>query len=166
MTTQSTLLAHDATAGPAAPPATMSTFERYLTLSVFACIAAEIMAGQVLAAPVQAVGRLAIAQVNLPVAAPIWAMIVPMLLKIDFTTLAQVLAHWRGIVVTVFVNWGVKPFSMALLGWIFVRHVFAAWLAPNQATGYIAGLILLAAAPCTAMVFVWAISPTVNRISR
>jgi ACR3 family arsenite transporter len=96
-----------------------------------------------------------LAQVNLPVGVLIWVMIIPMLIKIDFGAMAQVKGHWRGIGVTLFVNWLVKPFSMALLGWIFVRHVFAAWLPAAQLDSYIAGLILLAAAPCTAMVFVW-----------
>jgi hypothetical protein len=105
--------------------------------------------------PVQAIGRMEVAQVNLPVGLLIWVMIIPMLLKVDFGALAQVPQHWRGIGVTLFVNWAVKPFSMALLGWIFVRHVFAPWLPAGAADSYIAGLILLAAAPCTAMVFVW-----------
>jgi len=96
-----------------------------------------------------------IARVNLPVAGLVWLMIIPMLLKIDFGALGQVRQHARGIGVTLFVNWGVKPFSMALLGWIFVRHVFAEWLPRDQLDSYVAGLILLAAAPCTAMVFVW-----------
>jgi len=149
-------LEHASAAVAAAAPRTgIGAFERYLTVWVFACIASGILVGQFLAAPVQTAGRLAVAQVNLPVAALIWAMIIPMLLKIDFGALAQVRAHWRGIIVTLFVNWAVKPFSMALLGWIFVRHLFAPWLAPDQSTSYIAGLILLAAAPCTAMVFVW-----------
>ena len=155
MTTRSSPLELDGAVGFPAPVMGMSVFERYLTLWVFACMAAGILTGEFLAGPVQTVGRLAIAQVNLPVAGLIWAMIIPMLLKIDFGALAQVRAQWRGIIVTLFVNWGVKPFSMALLGWIFVRHVFAPWLAPDQSNSYIAGLILLAAAPCTAMVFVW-----------
>ena len=103
----------------------------------------------------QAIGAAEIAQVNLPVAVLIWLMIIPMLMKIDFAALGAVRRHWRGIGVTLFVNWAVKPFSMALLGWLFVRHVFAPWLPADQADSYIAGLILLAAAPCTAMVFVW-----------
>ena len=133
----------------------MSAFERYLTLWVFLCIVAGIALGQLLPGPVQAIGRMEVAQVNLPVGLLIWVMIIPMLLKVDFGALAQVKQHWRGIGVTLFVNWAVKPFSMALLGWIFVRHVFAPWLPAAQADSYIAGLILLAAAPCTAMVFVW-----------
>jgi ACR3 family arsenite transporter len=130
-------------------------FERYLTLWVALCIAAGIACGQVLPGVFQAVGRMEIAQVNLPVGLLIWVMIVPMLVKIDFGALHQVKAHWRGIGITLFVNWAVKPFSMALLGWLFVRHVFAPFLPAGQLDSYIAGLILLAAAPCTAMVFVW-----------
>ena len=133
----------------------MSLFERWLSLWVLLCIVAGIVLGQALPGPVQAVGRMEIAQVNLPVGLLIWVMIVPMLLKVDFGALRQVAGHWRGIGVTLFVNWAVKPFSMALLGWIFIRHVFAPWLPAEQADSYIAGLILLAAAPCTAMVFVW-----------
>jgi ACR3 family arsenite transporter len=139
----------------ATQPASMSLFERYLTVWVFLCIVAGIALGQILPGPVQAIGRMEFAKVNLPVGLLIWVMIIPMLLKVDFGALAQVKSHWRGIGVTLFVNWAVKPFSMALLGWIFVRHVFADWLPADQADSYIAGLILLAAAPCTAMVFVW-----------
>ena len=135
--------------------ADMSLFERYLTVWVFLCIVAGVVLGQLLPGPVQAVGRMEIAQVNLPVGLLIWVMIVPMLLKVDFGALHQVGQHWRGIGVTLFVNWAVKPFSMALLGWVFIRHVFAPYLPAEQADSYIAGLILLAAAPCTAMVFVW-----------
>ena len=133
----------------------MNTFERWLTLWVALCIAAGIALGQWFPAPFQAIGALEIARVNLPVGVLIWVMVIPMLLKVDFGALAQVRQHWRGIGVTLFVNWAVKPFSMALLGWLFVRHVFAPWLPADQADSYIAGLILLAAAPCTAMVFVW-----------
>jgi arsenite transporter len=140
---------------PRPAPAPMSVFERYLTVWVFLCIVAGVAIGQLLPGPVQAVGRMEIAQVNLPVGLLIWVMIIPMLLKVDFGALHQVGQHWRGIGVTLFVNWAVKPFSMALLGWIFVRHVFAPYLPAAQADSYIAGLILLAAAPCTAMVFVW-----------
>jgi arsenite transporter len=136
-------------------PAPMSVFERYLTVWVFLCIVAGVGLGQLLPEPVQAIGRMEIAQVNLPVGLLIWVMIIPMLLKVDFGALHQVGQHWRGIGVTLFVNWAVKPFSMALLGWIFIRHVFAPYLPAAQADSYIAGLILLAAAPCTAMVFVW-----------
>jgi ACR3 family arsenite transporter len=136
-------------------PAPMSVFERYLTVWVFLCIVAGVALGQALPGPVQAIGRMEIARVNLPVGGLIWVMIIPMLLKVDFGALHQVKQHWRGIGVTLFVNWAVKPFSMALLGWIFIRQVFAPWLPAEQADSYIAGLILLAAAPCTAMVFVW-----------
>ena len=140
-------------ARPAA--AQLSSFERYLTLWVFLCIVAGILLGQSFPAAFQAIGRLEIAKVNLPVGVLIWVMIIPMLLKVDFGALQQVRQHWRGIGVTLFVNWAVKPFSMALLGWIFIRHVFAPWLPAEQLDSYVAGLILLAAAPCTAMVFVW-----------
>ncbi|MGY0195137.1 ACR3 family arsenite efflux transporter [Leptothrix sp. BB-4] len=139
----------------AARPAPMSVFERYLTVWVFLCIVIGIALGQWLSGPVRAIGRMEVAQVNLPVGLLIWIMIIPMLLKVDFGSLSQVRQHWRGIGVTLFVNWAVKPFSMALLGWLFVRHVFAPWLPAGQSDSYIAGLILLAAAPCTAMVFVW-----------
>ena len=138
-----------------AAPASMSVFERYLTVWVFLCIVVGIALGQVFPAPFQAIGRMEIAKVNLPVGLLIWVMIIPMLLKVDFGALHQVRQHWRGIGVTLFVNWAVKPFSMALLAWIFIRHVFAPYLPGTQADSYIAGLILLAAAPCTAMVFVW-----------
>ena len=133
----------------------MSLFERYLTVWVFLCIVVGIALGRWLPAPWQAIGRMEVAQVNLPVGLLIWVMIIPMLLKVDFGALHQVRRHWRGIGVTLFVNWAVKPFSMALLGWIFVRHVFAPYLPAEQIDSYVAGLILLAAAPCTAMVFVW-----------
>lgn len=133
----------------------MSGFERYLTLWVLACIAAGIGLGHVAPGVFQAIGRMEVAQVNLPVGLLIWVMVIPMLLKVDFGALGQVRRHWRGIGVTLFVNWAVKPFSMALLAWLFVRHVFDAWLPAEQLDSYVAGLILLAAAPCTAMVFVW-----------
>ena len=136
-------------------PAPMSIFERYLTVWVFLCILAGIALGQWLPGPVQAIGGMEVAKVNLPVGLLIWVMIIPMLLKVDFGALDQVKAHWRGIAVTLFVNWAVKPFSMALLGYVFIRQVFAPWLPADQIDSYIAGLILLAAAPCTAMVFVW-----------
>jgi arsenical-resistance protein len=104
---------------------------------------------------VQAIGGMEFAQVNLPVGVLIWVMIIPMLLRIDFAALGQVKNHMRGIGVTLVINWLVKPFSMALLAWIFIKHLFAPWLPPDQIDSYVAGLILLAAAPCTAMVFVW-----------
>ncbi len=130
-------------------------FERYLTLWVALCIVTGIALGHLFPGAFQQVGRLEVAQVNLPVAVLIWLMIIPMLLKVDFGALHRVTAHWRGIGVTLFINWAVKPFSMALLGWLFVRGVFAPYLPADQLDAYIAGLILLAAAPCTAMVFVW-----------
>ena len=135
--------------------APLSVFERYLTLWVFACIVAGILVGQLLPGFSQAVGRMEVARVNLPVGLLIWVMIIPMLVKVDFTALHEVRRHVRGIGVTLFVNWLVKPFSMALLAWIFVRQLFAQWLPADQIDSYVAGLILLAAAPCTAMVFVW-----------
>ena len=133
----------------------MSLFERWLTLWVFLCIAAGIALGHWLPAPFEALGRMEVASVNLPVGLLIWVMIIPMLLRIDFAAMSQVRQHWRGIGVTLAVNWLVKPFSMALLAWFFLRQVFAPWLPAEQIDGYVAGLILLAAAPCTAMVFVW-----------
>jgi len=135
--------------------APMSIFERYLTLWVFCCIVAGIALGQLLPSLFQAVGRMEIAHVNLPVGLLIWVMIVPMLIKVDFRAVHEVRQHARGIGVTLFVNWLVKPFSMAFLGWLFIRHGFAALLPAAEIDSYIAGLILLAAAPCTAMVFVW-----------
>jgi ACR3 family arsenite transporter len=139
----------------AAAGAPMSLFERWLTLWVFLCIVIGIALGQFVPAPFQALGRMEVAQVNLPVGLLIWVMIIPMLVKVDFGALHEVRKHVRGIGVTLVVNWLVKPFSMALLGWVFIRHLFAPWLPAEQIDSYIAGLILLAAAPCTAMVFVW-----------
>jgi ACR3 family arsenite transporter len=135
--------------------APMSVFERWLTLWVALCIVAGVLLGQMLPTPFQMLGRLEVAQVNVPVGLLIWVMIIPMLMKIDFTALHQVKSHWKGIGVTLFVNWAVKPFSMALLAWLFIRHWFAPYLPAEQLDSYVAGLILLAAAPCTAMVFVW-----------
>jgi ACR3 family arsenite transporter len=133
----------------------MSLFERYLTLWVALCIVVGIVLGQMMPGVFHAIGAATVAEVNLPVAVLVWLMIIPMLLKIDLAALGQVKEHWRGIAVTVGVNWLVKPFSMALLGWIFISHLFRPYLPAEQIDGYIAGLILLAAAPCTAMVFVW-----------
>jgi ACR3 family arsenite transporter len=133
----------------------MNLFERYLTLWVALCIVAGVLLGQFFPAAFRALAALEIAQVNIPVGVLVWVMIVPMLLRIDFGALHQVKAHVRGIGVTLFVNWAVKPFSMAFLGWLFIRHVFADSLPQDQLDSYVAGLILLAAAPCTAMVFVW-----------
>jgi ACR3 family arsenite transporter len=137
------------------PVAPMSVFERYLTVWVFLCIVAGIAVGQFLPNVFQAIGRMEVAQVNLPVGVLIWVMIIPMLVKVDFSALGEVRKHVKGIGVTLFINWLVKPFSMAFLAWLFIRHWFAPLLPPDQIDSYIAGLILLAAAPCTAMVFVW-----------
>ncbi|MEI8028494.1 MAG: ACR3 family arsenite efflux transporter [Comamonadaceae bacterium] len=138
-----------------AAQAPMSVFERYLTVWVLLCIVAGIALGQFMASVFQAIGRMEIAKVNLPVGLLIWVMIIPMLIKVDFGALGEVRRHIKGIGVTLFVNWLVKPFSMAFLGWLFIRHWFAPLLPADQLDSYIAGLILLAAAPCTAMVFVW-----------
>src|SRR5437868_8829213 len=133
----------------------LGTCERYLTVWVALCIVTGIVLGQLLPAPFQALGRMNVAEVNIPVAVLIWLMIVPMLLKVDFGALHQVAGQWRGIAVTVGINWLIKPFSMAVLGWLFIGWLFRPWLPAGQIDSYIAGLILLAAAPCTAMVFVW-----------
>jgi ACR3 family arsenite transporter len=133
----------------------MSVFERFLTFWVAICIIVGIALGQLLPGIFHVIGDATVAQINLPVAVLVWLMIVPMLLKIDLAVLREVGQHWRGIATTVGVNWLIKPFSMALLGWIFIAHLFRPFLPADQVTSYIAGLILLAAAPCTAMVFVW-----------
>lgn len=133
----------------------MNLFERYLTLWVGLCIIAGIALGSLAPGPFQFLGGLAIAKVNMPVAVLIWLMIIPMLLRVDFGAIGTVARHWRGIMVTLGINWLVKPFSMALLGWLFIGWLFRPWLPADQIDSYIAGLILLAAAPCTAMVFVW-----------
>ena len=133
----------------------MSIFERYLTVWVALCIIVGVILGSVFPGVFQAIGAMEVASVNLPVAVLIWLMIIPMLVKIDFGALHEVREHWRGVGVTLFINWAVKPFSMALLGWLFIGHLFAPWLPAEQINSYIAGLIILAAAPCTAMVFVW-----------
>jgi ACR3 family arsenite transporter len=133
----------------------MSTFERYLTLWVALCIVAGVTLGHFLPGVFHAIGSAEIAHVNLPVAVLIWLMIIPMLIKVDFGAIGKVREHWRGIGVTLFINWAIKPFTMAALGWFFIGHVFAPYLPADQINSYIAGLILLAAAPCTAMVFVW-----------
>ena len=133
----------------------MGLFERHLTLWVALCIAAGTLLGHFLPGTFAALASAEVAKVNLPIAVLIWLMIIPMLLRVDFGAMRQLQHHWKGIGVTLFINWAVKPFSMALLGWVFLRHVFADWLPAGQTDSYIAGLILLAAAPCTAMVFVW-----------
>jgi ACR3 family arsenite transporter len=149
MSTQCEITAKIATRAP------MSVFERYLTVWVFLCIVAGIALGQVFPAVFQTIGRMELARVNLPVGVLIWIMIIPMLMKVDFGALHEVRQHVRGIGVTLFVNWLVKPFSMALLAWLLIRGLFAPLLPAAQIDSYVAGLILLAAAPCTAMVFVW-----------
>lgn len=133
----------------------MGPFERHLTLWVALCIIAGTLLGHFLPGAFAALAAAEVARINLPVAVLIWLMIIPMLLRVDFGAMRQLGQHWKGIGVALFINWAVKPFSMALLGWLFLRHVFADWLPAGQIDSYIAGLILLAAAPCTAMVFVW-----------
>ena len=133
----------------------MNIFERFLTVWVAGCIVVGIALGHFFPSVFVAVGSAEIAKVNLPVAILIWLMIIPMLIKIDFRALSQVMQHWRGISVTLFINWAVKPFSMAALAWFFIGYVFEPYLPDDQINSYIAGLIILAAAPCTAMVFVW-----------
>jgi ACR3 family arsenite transporter len=148
-------VAVDVHSRPQRAGAGLGTFERYLTLWVALCIVAGIVLGRLMPGPFHALGEMTVAEVNIPVAVLIWLMIVPMLLKVDFGALGRVAEHWRGIVVTVGINWLVKPFSMAALGALFIGWVFRPWLPADQIDSYIAGLILLAAAPCTAMVFVW-----------
>jgi len=133
----------------------LSAFERYLSIWIALCIVAGVALGRLVPSAFQALGNLEIARVNLPVGLLIWVMIIPMLMKVDFSALSEVRQHLRGIGVTLFVNWLVKPFSMALFAWLFIRGLFAPLLPAAQIDSYIAGLILLAAAPCTAMVFVW-----------
>jgi len=133
----------------------LGLFERYLTLWVALCIVAGIALGSIMPGPFQLLGNMNVAKVNIPVAVLIWLMIIPMLLRVDFGAIGEVSRHWRGIAVTVGVNWLVKPFSMAVLGWVFIGWLFRPYLPAGQIDSYIAGLILLAAAPCTAMVFVW-----------
>jgi ACR3 family arsenite transporter len=148
-------MSSDIALGAEPVPRRIGAVERYLTLWVALCIVAGVALGKLWPSPFAALGRATLAQVNLPVAALIWLMIVPMLLKIDFGALHAVRNHWRGIGVTLLVNWAVKPFSMAVLGWLFVGWLFRPYLPAGQIDSYVAGLILLAAAPCTAMVFVW-----------
>jgi arsenite transporter len=143
------------TTGRRAAGAEMPFFERYLSVWVALGIVAGITLGHFFPPLFASLGAMEVASVNLPVAVLIWLMILPMLLKIDFNSLRDVRKHWRGVGVTLFINWGVKPFSMAFLAWVFIRTLFAGWLPADQLDSYIAGLILLAAAPCTAMVFVW-----------
>src|SRR5690606_26914309 len=130
-------------------------FERYLTLWVFLCIVLGTLLGLYAPAASQAVGAMQIAQVNIPVGLLIWVMIIPMLMKIDFSALREVYEQRASMGITLFINWAVKPFTMALLGWLFIKQIFAPWLPEMELDSYMAGLILLGAAPCTAMVFVW-----------
>lgn len=133
----------------------LGVFERFLTLWVFLCILAGIALGHFFPGMFKSIGSAEIFRVNIPVAVLIWVMIIPMLLKVNFSSLHEVRSHWKGIAVTIFINWAIKPFSMALLGWVFISNLFADYLPADQVDSYIAGLIILAAAPCTAMVFVW-----------
>ncbi len=135
--------------------APLGFFERYLTLWVCLCIIAGTLLGLGMPAAAQAVGALEVAHVNIPVGLLIWVMIIPMLMKIDFSALREVYAQRASMGITLFVNWAIKPFTMALLGWLFIKQVFAPWLPAAELDSYMAGLILLGAAPCTAMVFVW-----------
>ncbi len=143
------------TLGKKAAGAPIGFFERYLTLWVFLCIIAGTLIGLFAPEAAQTVGAMELAKVNIPVGLLIWVMIIPMLMKIDFSALHEVFAHRAGMGVTLVVNWAIKPFTMAFLAWLFLRHVFAGWLPADQIDSYVAGLILLGAAPCTAMVFVW-----------
>ncbi|MGE6529549.1 ACR3 family arsenite efflux transporter [Pseudomonas sp. NPDC077382] len=143
------------TIGTKAAGAPIGFFERYLTLWVFLCIVAGTLIGLFAPEAAQTVGAMELANVNIPVGVLIWVMIIPMLMKIDFSALHEVFDHRAGMGVTLFVNWAIKPFTMAFLAWLFLRHVFADWLPADQIDSYVAGLILLGAAPCTAMVFVW-----------
>lgn len=143
------------TLGKKVAGAPIGFFERYLTLWVFLCIIAGTLIGLFAPQAAQAVGAMDLAKVNIPVGLLIWVMIIPMLMKIDFGALHEVFAHRAGMGVTLIVNWAIKPFTMAFLAWLFLRHVFAGWLPADQIDSYVAGLILLGAAPCTAMVFVW-----------
>lgn len=133
----------------------LGLFERYLSLWVFLCILGGTLLGLWAPSATQAIGALTVAEVNLPVGVLIWLMIIPMLMKIDFSALHEVRQQKAGMGITLFINWVIKPFSMAAIGWLFLRHIFAPWLAEDQIDSYLAGLILLGAAPCTAMVFVW-----------
>jgi ACR3 family arsenite transporter len=133
----------------------MSIFERYLSVWVVLCIIAGIVLGKTIPEVAQFIGSLEVAHVNIPVGLLIWVMIIPMLMKIDFSTISQVRHQKAGIGITLLINWGIKPFTMAALGWFFIAYLFAPWLPADQIDSYMAGLILLGAAPCTAMVFVW-----------
>lgn len=155
MTEMQKVSAESAASSAAEKQPEIGFFERWLTVWVFLCIGAGVLAGQLMPGLFKAIGAMEVARVNIPVGLLIWIMIIPMLLRIDFKAIGQVKQHWRGMGVTLFVNWAIKPFSMALLGFVFIKHVFVPYLPVVQIDSYIAGLIILAAAPCTAMVFVW-----------
>jgi ACR3 family arsenite transporter len=141
-----------------AAPQRLNLFERYLSAWVGACMVAGLLLGRWAPEAIRALQTFEFAagsQVNVPIAVLLWLMIVPMMMKVDFSAVRDVGRRPRGLLVTLFVNWLVKPFSMAVIAWLFFRHVFSAWLSPAEADQYIAGCIILAAAPCTAMVFVW-----------
>ncbi len=136
----------------------LNYFERYLSLWVAACMLVGVLIGKLMPGFIDALRRLEFgesSQINVPIAVLIWLMIIPMMMKVDFAAIHNVGKRPRGLLVTLFVNWLVKPFSMALFAWLFFRFVFARWISPAEADQYIAGSIILAAAPCTAMVFVW-----------
>ncbi len=133
----------------------MGAFEKYLTYWVLACIAIGIGLGQIAGDSIQVLSSMEIAKVNIPVAILVWLMIYPMMVQIDFNSVKDVSKNWKGLGLTVFINWVVKPFSMAFFAWLFFSNLYDAWMSPEDAEQYIAGAILLGAAPCTAMVFVW-----------
>jgi len=148
----------ESSAGKAAPKKRLNTFERYLSLWVAACMIVGVLLGKMLPDLINRLRQFEFgegSQINVPIAVLIWLMIIPMMMKVDFVSIRNVGKRPRGLFVTLFVNWLVKPFSMALIAWLFFRHVFAGWIGPDEASQYIAGSIILAAAPCTAMVFVW-----------
>src|SRR5574339_429795 len=139
-------------------PKRLAFFERYLTVWVFVCMIVGVALGKLAPGLTASLSKLEFgqgSQVNVPIAVLIWLMIYPMMLKVDFTALGGIARKPRGLGVTLVVNWLIKPFSMALLAWLFMQHIFSAWITPELAKEYTAGLVILAAAPCTAMVFVW-----------
>ena len=139
-------------------PKRLAFFERYLTVWIFLCMVVGVLLGKLAPAFTASLSKFEFGRdshVNVAIAVLIWLMIYPMMLKVDFTALGSIARKPKGLAVTLFVNWLVKPFSMALLAWLFMQHLFSAWIEPEMAKNYTAGLIILAAAPCTAMVFVW-----------
>ena len=146
------------------PPKRLAFFERYLTIWVLLCMMVGVVFGKLLPDLTAALSKLEFSrgsQVNVPIGVLLWLMIYPMMLKVDFGSIEGIAGRPKGLLVTLFVNWLIKPFRMALLAWVFMQHVFAAWIDPETAKNYTAGLIILAAAPCTAMVFVCASSPRI-----